>query len=93
VWINGEPLRPGELVPSTSFEMEWLAQGCMPFGAAGPALRRRRHAHRVPGGLGIQRMVKPFNLRVVHAGNPIRIRRGAAIYPQCIETGDPRSCM
>jgi len=93
VWINGEPLRPGELVPSTSFEMEWLAQGCMPFGAAGPRFDGGVTLTVFPEDWGYSAMVKPFNLRVVHAGNPIRIRRGAAIYPQCIETGDPRSCM
>jgi len=53
VWINGEPLRPGELVPSTSFEMEWLAQGCM-LSRDGPALRRGVTLTVFPEDSGIQ---------------------------------------
>jgi hypothetical protein len=85
VWVNGERLKPGDLVPDAPFEMEWLAQGCRPFGAGGP---------RFDGGVtltvfredwGFSAMVKPFNLRAVSGGTTVPIRRAGASYPQCAE--------
>src|SRR5262245_24572375 len=92
VWVNGEPLRPGELVPSTPFEMEWMAQGCMPFGNAGPRFDGGVTLTVFPEDWGYSAMVKPFNLRVVQGGSHIPVQRGSAIYPQCIEAGDTKSC-
>lgn len=91
VWVNGERLRAGELVPDAPFEIEWLAQGCRPFGASGP---------RFDGGVtltvfredwGFSAMVKPFNLRAVSGSTTLPIRRAGASYPQCIE-GDGHGC-
>lgn len=85
VRVNGERLTPGALVPDAPFELEWLAQGCKPFGSAGP---------RFDGGVtftvyredwGFSASVRPFNLRAVAGGNQIPIRRGGAVYPQCAD--------
>jgi hypothetical protein len=93
VLVNGVRLEPGALVPDAPFDIEWLAQGCRPFGAGGP---------RFDGGLtltvfredwGFSAMVRPFNLRAVHDGNPITIRRGVATYPQCVESDARASCL
>lgn len=92
VRVNGERLKPGELVPDAPFELEWLTQGCRPFGPAGP---------RFDGGVtltvfredwGFSAMVRPLNLRAVSGGTTIPIRRAAASYPQCIEN-DGRRCL
>ena len=93
VLVNGVRLKPGALVPDAPFDIEWLAQGCRPFGAGGP---------RFDGGVtltvfredwGFSAMVKPFNLRAVHGGNPIAIRRGVATYPRCIEGDGRAACL
>jgi hypothetical protein len=91
VRVNGEPLRPGALVPDMPFELEWRADGCRPFGAHGP---------RYDGGVkltvfredwGFSAMVEPSDLRVAFAENEtISIRRGAASMPQCVRAGGPR---
>ncbi|HET7763629.1 MAG TPA: hypothetical protein VFK92_00905 [Burkholderiales bacterium] len=93
VLVNGVRLKPGALVPAAPFDVEWLAQGCRPFGAGGP---------RFDGGLtltvfredwGFSALVRPFNLRAVQDGNPITIRRGVATYPQCIDGDGHASCL
>jgi hypothetical protein len=84
VRVNGLRLRSGDLVPDTPFELDWWADGCRPFGAAGP---------RFDGGVkltvfredwGFSAMVEPRGLRVASAEGETEITRGAATMPQCI---------
>jgi len=41
VLVDGRPLVAGALVPYAPFELEWQADDCHPFGAAGPRLDGR----------------------------------------------------
>lgn len=93
VLVNGVRLKPGDLVPDVPFDIEWLAQGCRPFGAGGP---------RFDGGVtltvfredwGFSAMVRPFNLRATQDGKPISIQRGAASYPQCVGPDGHSACL
>lgn len=92
VRVNGMPLRPGALVPVAPFELEWWTDECYPFGVRGP---------RFDGGVkltvfredwGFSAVVAPDGLYAAYPGNQIRIQRGAARMPQCVEAGDSRSC-
>lgn len=92
VRVNGRTLRPGELVPDAPFDLEWWADGCRPFGGAGP---------RFDGGVkltvfredwGFSAMVEPHGLRVASADGETEIQRGGATMPQCIETDSALRC-
>jgi hypothetical protein len=92
VRVNGRTLRAGEPVPETPFELDWWADGCRPFGAAGP---------RFDGGVkltvfredwGFSSMVEPRGLRVASAEGETEIQRVGATMPQCTETDRPLSC-
>jgi hypothetical protein len=93
VRVNGRTLRAGELVPDAPFELEWWADGCRPFGAAGP---------RFDGGVkltvfredwGFSAMVEPRGLRVASADGETEIQRGAATMPQCTGAARERPCL
>ena len=89
VRVNGKPLRPGTLVPDVPFELDWQADGCRPFGLAGP---------RFDGGVkltvfkedwGFSAMVDPRGLRVASADYRMPVRHGTATMPQCIGAEPP----
>ena len=93
VRVNGRTLRAGELVPDAPFELEWFADGCRPFGAAGP---------RFDGGVkltvfredwGFSAMVEPQGLRVASADGETEIQRGSATMPQCTGAARERPCL
>jgi hypothetical protein len=86
VWVNGKPLRPGELVPDTPFELEWRADRCHPLGAHGPRFDGRVKLTVFREDWGFSAMVESSGLRAMSAENgTIPIRSGTASMPQCIE--------
>jgi hypothetical protein len=87
VWVNRQRLKPGELVPDAPFELEWLAEGCRPFGAAGPRFEGGVKLTVYREDWGFSAMVEPYGLRAVSDGNAVAIRAGGATYPQCDPTG------
>jgi hypothetical protein len=80
--VNGEPLLAGALVPNTSFELEWQADGCRPFGAAGPRFDGAVKLTVFREDWGFSAMVKPSDLRVTSVENVTTlIQPGAASLP------------
>lgn len=92
VRVNGEPLRVGALVPDAPFELEWWAQGCRPFGAAGPRLHGGVKLTVFREDWGFSALVEPRGLRAVSAEGETLIGRGGASMPQCIETDRALRC-
>jgi hypothetical protein len=77
--VNGEPLLAGALVPNTPFELEWQADGCRPFGAAGPRFDGAIKLTVFREDWGFSAMVKPSDLRVTSVENVTAlIQPGAA---------------
>ena len=64
VLVNREPLRDGALVPDAPFELDWLADGCRPFGANGPRLDGRVRMTVFREDWGFSAMVEPLGFRV-----------------------------
>jgi hypothetical protein len=80
--VNGEPLLAGALVPNTPFELEWQADGCRPFGAAGPRFDGAIKLTVFREDWGFSAMVKPSDLRVTSVENVTTlIQPGAASLP------------
>lgn len=85
VRVNREPLAAGALVPDTPFELEWVADGCRPFGAHGPRLDGRIRLTVFREDWGFSAMVNPSGLPVESSGNGTAIfRAGGASLPQCV---------
>ena len=77
--VNGEPLLAGALVPNMPFELEWQADGCRPFGAAGPRFDGAVKLMVFREDWGFSAMVKPSALRVTSVENVTAlIQPGAA---------------
>ncbi|MES2958629.1 MAG: hypothetical protein V4792_10595 [Pseudomonadota bacterium] len=78
VHLNRKPLVAGSVVPATSFELEWHADGCRPFGVSGPRLdgRVRLTVFREDGALSA--IVEPAGLRIRHAGRDTTWTRRSA---------------
>jgi len=93
VRVNGAPLRPGNAVPQAPFELEWWTDECYPFGLGGPRFDGGARLTVYPEDWGYSAMVAPNALQAVYGSERVAIRRGSARYPQCIEAGDPRSCL
>jgi len=90
VRVNGVPLLEGDLVPDAPFELEWLADGCRPFGAHGPLLDGSVQLTVFRENWGLSAMVEPFGLRLAWAeSESTSIQPGAASLPQCIEGDEP----
>jgi hypothetical protein len=87
VWMNRRRLKPGDLVPDAPFELEWLADGCRPFGAAGPRFEGAVKLTVYREDWGFSAMVEPYGLRAVTGGNAVAIRAGGASTPKCNRAG------
>ena len=82
VRINGAPLSAGALVPNAPFELEWHANGCRPFGKAGPRFDGSVKLAVFREDWGFSAMVEPSGLRFTSAENVIAtIQPGAASLP------------
>jgi hemoglobin-like flavoprotein len=82
VRVNGEPLSAGALVPNAPFELEWHANGCRPFGKAGPRFDGWVKLTVFREDWGFSAMVEPSGLRITSAENVIAmIKPGAASLP------------
>jgi hypothetical protein len=93
VRVNGMPLRPGHLVPDAPFALEWWADECYPFGTQGPRLDGGVKLTVFREDWGFSAMVEPHGMVAVQAGSQVRIQRGAASMPQCVETERPLKCL
>lgn len=89
VHVNGEPLRPGALVPVMSFDLTWHTHDCRPFGPNGP---------RFDGGVtltvtrekwGFYAMVAPMGLHYTQPdGEVVDVMPGALTLPRKPEFDD-----
>lgn len=68
VRVNGEPLVAGSLVPVAAFRLDWSADGCRPFGSAGPRYDGRVRLTVFREEWGLSASVEPQGLRVSHLG-------------------------
>ena len=83
VRVNGVPLTPGDLVPDAPFELEWNANGCRPFGAAGPRFDGDVKLTVFREDWGFSALVTPHGLRIMTPWRPLTVARpGAATMPQ-----------
>src|SRR6185295_2577213 len=87
VKVDGQPLQPGALVPGMAFELEWLADGCRPFGLHGPTFSGSVRLTVFREEWGFSAMVQPSSLYIALEENT-RIAippRGVATLPQIVE--------
>jgi hypothetical protein len=85
VRVNHEPLLAGAPVPDAPFELEWHADGCQPFGAAGPRFDGRVRLTVFREDWGFSAIVEPSGLYVTSTGTALTvIARGAASTPQSV---------
>ncbi|MEO8751637.1 MAG: hypothetical protein ABI624_03065 [Casimicrobiaceae bacterium] len=83
VRVNGAPLRPGALVPDTPFELEWNADACRPFGAAGPRFDGGARLAVFREDWGFSAFVTPSSLRITPSGlEPVVVHEETAAMPQ-----------
>jgi len=83
VRVNGVPLVPGDLVPNAPFELEWHADGCRPFGAAGPRFDGDVKLTVFRENWGFSALVTPRSLRIMTPWHPLTVvHPGAATMPQ-----------
>jgi len=83
VRVNGVPLVPGDLVPNAPFELEWHADGCRPFGAAGPRFDGDVKLTVFREDWGFSALVAPHGLRITTPWHPLTAAHpGAAAMPQ-----------
>ena len=59
VLVDGRPMRRGDLVPDTPFELEWRSDGCRPFGAQGPRFEGNARLTVYREDWGFSAMVEP----------------------------------
>jgi hypothetical protein len=79
VLVNRQPLRAGALVPDTPFELDWRADGCRPFGAAGARFDGRVRLTVFREDWGFSAMVEPTGMRIASPGEkPALLQRGGA---------------
>lgn len=82
VRVNRGPLVAGALVPEMPFELDWLTDGCRPFGVHGPRFDGRIKLTVFREDWGFSAMVEPWGLRITSAGKVTTcIARGAAWLP------------
>jgi hypothetical protein len=85
VRVNRGPLVVGDRVPDMPFELEWLADGCRPFGTHGPRFDGRVKLTVFREDWGFSAMVEPLPLRITSAGNVTTCSEpGAAWVPQTV---------
>jgi hypothetical protein len=80
-------------VPDAPFALEWWADECYPFGTQGPRLDGGVKLTVFREDWGFSAMVEPHGMVAVQAGSQVRIQRGAASMPQCVETERPLKCL
>jgi hypothetical protein len=89
VRVNRGPLLAGALVPEMPFELEWLADGCRPFGAHGPRFDGRVKLTVFSEDWGVSAMVEPSGLRITSGEQVITcIGPGAAWLPETVDVDD-----
>lgn len=82
VHVNRQPLAAGSLVPDAPFELEWLADGCRPFGTSGPRFDGRVRLTVFRENWGLSAIVEPSRLRIRFAGQETTLfRRSSAWLP------------
>lgn len=90
VRVDGAPLVAGALVPDAPFELEWLSDGCRPFGRAGPRFDGRVQLTVVRENWGFSASVEPSDLRVAWGKNGTTwLQPGSASMPLCIDADEP----
>lgn len=92
VRVNRQALPPGALVPETPFELEWLMDGCRPFGAHGPRFDGRVKLTVFGEDWGFSAMVQPSasGLRVSSADSAITcVEPGAAWLSKTVKLDEP----
>jgi hypothetical protein len=92
VRVNGEPLVPGNLVPGGPFELQWHADGCGPFGAAGPRFDGDVTLTVFREDWGFSAIVTPRDLRITMPSHRSRtMAAGVATMPQFAPEDEPPS--
>lgn len=82
VRVDHRPLVAGALLPDAPFELEWQADGCHPFGAAGPRVDGRVRLTVFREDWGLSAIVEPSALRFDEAGHTTTLnQRSAATLP------------
>ena len=90
VLVNRELLRDGTLVPDKPFELDWLTDGCRPFGADGPRLDGRVRMTVFREDWGWSAMIEPLGFRVTSARGEITLAGSCgASLPQEAAADDP----
>lgn len=98
VRVNGKPLVAGTLVPDRPFELEWMADGCRPFGVAGARYDGAVKLTVFREDWGFSVMVEPAGLRVTSANQVSAwVPRGAVSLPPQGDNGQlplsPHDCL
>jgi hypothetical protein len=89
VRVDGEPLIPGALVPVAPFELEWHADGCRPFGTAGPRFDGDVKLTVFREDWGFSAIITPRDLRIMTPGQPSTAAHpGVAAMPQSAPEGE-----
>jgi hypothetical protein len=73
VQVNGETLAVGALVPTAPFSLEWNANGCRPFGKAGPRFDGRVTLIVYREDRGFRAKIEPSGLRITSARNVVEM--------------------
>ena len=90
VRVNGKPLVAGALVPDKPFELEWLMNGCRPFGRSGPRFDGAVRLTVFREDWGFSAMSEPAGLRVTSAANETTLMRvRSAALPQSVDAEEP----
>ncbi len=90
VRVNRQALVAGALVPVVPFELEWLIDGCRPFGEDGPRFDGRVRLTVFREDWGYSAMVDPTSLRVTSADSVITCTQpGAAWLPKTVTPDEP----
>ena len=90
VRVNRQPLEAGALVPDVPFELDWLMDGCRPFGEDGPRFDGRVRLMVFREDWGFSATVEPTSLRVSSADSVVTCTQpGSAWLPQGIKPDEP----
>jgi hypothetical protein len=90
VTVDHRPLVPGALVPDTPFELEWHADGCLPFAARAVRFDGDVKLTVFRENWGFSAMIEPAGLRVGSGDEWTTLTaRGAAWVPQCADADEP----
>jgi hypothetical protein len=89
VRVDGAPLVAGAPVPDAPFDLEWLSDGCRPFGRGGPRFDGRVQLTVVRENWGFSASVEPSDLRVAWKNGTAWLQPGAASMPLCIDADEP----